>query len=397
MLEWAGTGFGQTEAYRLQLALKDLLESQPLQSVRLFGKIFGTKSDYIIAECLFKDGEGESDAEGEAEEEGDVVDEDGSDAEGSEAEDPHAVPVPKVKPPVTVPKEQREGVNKYTYFVCSHVGDEWRRLPSVTPEQIMAARGIKKYFTGDLYADVLSHPPFPGTEAHYLRAQIARIAHACTVSPRGFFVSDEDEDDPTLSKNDEFEELNAEELLDLNNWVHHEPKILLQGRTKHFAPEEEEEEEEEPEEEEDEDDEGKIPKPKPTPTPNYLLPEEEPPLLEAVGDDEPIVEETHPAWTARLCRQLTSDYACVSVVNHKWPGACAVARGAQFANIYIGYGHKWTDTAYTPAPLPEVQEEPASKHEKADPTVEAEAEFEKKDDPEEGEEEPNSDDSEDED
>ena len=56
----------------------------------------------------------------------------------------------------------------------------------VTPKAVVAARKIKKYFTGDLDAPVWSYPPFPGNEAMYLRAQIRpnRLRHGGL--PRGY-------------------------------------------------------------------------------------------------------------------------------------------------------------------------------------------------------------------
>lgn len=44
---------------------------------------------------------------------------------------------------------------------------------------------------------MVTFPPFDGSERHYLRAQIARIAAATAVSPQGFFTfgSGEEEED----------------------------------------------------------------------------------------------------------------------------------------------------------------------------------------------------------
>lgn len=56
---------------------------------------------------------------------------------------------------------------------------EWYELPLVTPEQVKVARQIKYMFSGDIKSQVKSYPAFPGTEAHLLKAQIARITHNC--------------------------------------------------------------------------------------------------------------------------------------------------------------------------------------------------------------------------
>ena len=381
LLETAGAGFGAEESYRIMLSLKDLLKSNPLQSVRLFGKIYGTGSDYLIAETLFKEGEGESDDEEGEEEDAGAEEEEEEDEEDEEAAALRAErdPQPAKKKVVVIPKERREGVNKYTYWVCSFPGDAWKRLPSVTPEQIMAARRIKKFFTGDLEADVASYPPFPGNEAAYLRAQIARIAHACSVSPRGFFVADEDagdEDELAVVKNDEFEEIPVDELADTQNWTHHEGKVLLQGRTVHWAPEPEEEEEEEEEDGEEKE---------PEPTPAELEPEEGPGALMPLAEDDEVGE--LPLWSARLTSALDEEYTSAVVENASWPGAVAVARGAAFVNLYVGYGHKHTGTPFAPPALPPVQQEEEDLAEVADPTVEQEKQFEKPEEEEEDEEE----------
>lgn len=44
---------------------------------------------------------------------------------------------------------------------------------------------------------VITFPPFEGTEKEFLRAQIARIAAATSISPQGFFTygSGEEEED----------------------------------------------------------------------------------------------------------------------------------------------------------------------------------------------------------
>lgn len=57
----------------------------------------------------------------------------------------------------------------------------------------------------------MSHPPFPGLEKNLLRAQIARISAATTVSPIGYFRFDdnEEEEDAEESGSDIFNNLAA--------------------------------------------------------------------------------------------------------------------------------------------------------------------------------------------
>ena len=58
-LEQAGVGLGREEMQRIFLALKQLVESQELLRCRLWGKILGTESSYIVAEAECREGEEE--------------------------------------------------------------------------------------------------------------------------------------------------------------------------------------------------------------------------------------------------------------------------------------------------------------------------------------------------
>ena len=62
-------GLNKEETYQILLALKQLTKSEPLASVRFWGKIFGTNANYIIAEAEYQEGEGEQKEEEEDEEE----------------------------------------------------------------------------------------------------------------------------------------------------------------------------------------------------------------------------------------------------------------------------------------------------------------------------------------
>ena len=75
-------------------------------------------------------------------------------------------------------------------------GDQWIKLPHVKPIEIVLARQIKKLFTGNLTAPVMTFPPFPGKEINYLRAQIARISATTQISPTGFYQFEEEEEEP---------------------------------------------------------------------------------------------------------------------------------------------------------------------------------------------------------
>jgi radial spoke head protein 4/6 len=49
MLEWAGINFGEDTTFVIQKSLKRLASLSGADSLRLFGKIFGTKKDYWVA------------------------------------------------------------------------------------------------------------------------------------------------------------------------------------------------------------------------------------------------------------------------------------------------------------------------------------------------------------
>lgn len=128
------------------------------------------------------------------------------------------------------------GSNKNVYYVCKEPGLPWVKLPSVTPTQITVARQIRKFFTGRLDSPIKSYPPFPGNEANYLRAQIARISAGTHVSPQGFFhVGEEEGEEEDEAPRDSYE-VNpdfdgvpvSEMVLSLSMWVHHVQHILKQ-------------------------------------------------------------------------------------------------------------------------------------------------------------------------
>ena len=51
MFEWAGIGLGAEETFQLTLAFQKLAGAHPISSLRFFGRVYGTKSNYYIAEA----------------------------------------------------------------------------------------------------------------------------------------------------------------------------------------------------------------------------------------------------------------------------------------------------------------------------------------------------------
>ena len=78
---------------------------------------------------------------------------------------------------------------------------DWKRLPETIPELLQTSRQIRKCFTGNLDSVLETYPIFNGTEADYLRCQIARISAATVLSPTGYYIFDEeaDQDDECIS------------------------------------------------------------------------------------------------------------------------------------------------------------------------------------------------------
>ncbi|NWH39319.1 RSH4A protein, partial [Chloropsis hardwickii] len=370
--EQAGIGLSKDESYYIFLAFKNLIKTQPIQTCRFWGKILGLEMNYIIAEVQLREGEEQE----ETGEEGDETIVEGQKEMGeAEEEDEQKEKEPEppkstYKPPPEIPKEANgTGTNKYVYFVCNEPGKPWMKLPPVTPAQIVCARQIKKFFTGRLDAPVVSFPPFPGNEANYLRAQIARISAGTHVSPTGFYQFPEDEEEEegadTYEENPEFEPPPVAEMVEsLATWAHHVKGILKQGRCVWINPaqkseENEDEDEEEEEEEEDEQQE-----------------ERGPPLLTLISEDEGM--KNIPAWTAQASTDLIPEYSVAILQSNRWPGAYAFASGRKFENIYFGWGHKYSPEYHTPAlPPPAEAEFPSGPGitEAVDPTVEEEMAF----------------------
>lgn len=203
MLEWAGVCFGEEDTYKLSKAMKRIATMSGASKLIFFGKIFGTQKDYWIVSGELAGAEEES----------------------------------KDK---TV-EARGVGVNSSVFWVTDNLLNDWIQLPDCKPEHVKCARQIKHVFTGDLNASIDSNPPFQGKERHLLRAQLARIAHATMVVPKGLFEIDEETNEMKFAE--EFAMPPTDELKSLETWGNLHPIILKAGRTTHFAPPGMEEEE----------------------------------------------------------------------------------------------------------------------------------------------------------
>ena len=154
MLEWAGVNFGEDNVYMLQKSLKRLAVMSGANNLKFFGKIFGTKKDYWVAQGALK-------------------------FEEEASSNP-------------MQEKRGEGVNGLVFWVTDNLLSDWIQLPDASPEQLVVARMIKHVFTGNLNTTIDSCPPFPGKERHLLRCQLARITHATEICPKGLYEVDEE-------------------------------------------------------------------------------------------------------------------------------------------------------------------------------------------------------------
>ncbi|KAG0603721.1 hypothetical protein M758_10G116300 [Ceratodon purpureus] len=366
-----GCGIGRMDTYLVILALKQLGDDPKfgVETVRFFGKFFGINNNYYVFEGTAKEGaEGDEEEEEEGEE-----GEEGAEGEGEEGEEKPKKNKNWGRPTDGIPPEEGVGTNAMVYWYCHRPGDRCKKLPPVTPLQVKTARQLKKYLTGDPEAEVSGYPPFPGIEMNYLRAQIARIAHATQIAPGGFYSAAEDEGGgQTVTPAEDFAMPPAEELAALEGWVHKNAMIPKQGRcTKYEEPEGEgEEEAEEPEEpaEGEEGAEGEAEAEEPE------EPEEEPGPLRAISEDKDLVAAVEgggggegeeggggggaaiKAWS--ICKSSSIKnlkHQVVCLRSHLWPGAYCVATPTSFSNIYVGYGVK--NEPFKPTMPPAVQKE----------------------------------------
>lgn len=158
---------------------------QSPRTVRFWGLIYGSKKDYFVAE-------GEKDGEA---------------------------------PPEAEPRGS--GVNKYVYWVNDSVTGEWIELPDAVPVTINLSRRLKKIFTGDVEAEVITNPHFDKKEKDLLRAQIARITQVTSIVPKGYYKRQEENERDIMEVPEEEKKLPTfGDLTRLENWCHLAPNIL---------------------------------------------------------------------------------------------------------------------------------------------------------------------------
>lgn len=415
-----GLSFHQQEVYALSLSLQNLQQHPAVANCRFWGKIFGLKKSYLIAEVDLTLDELRKRETVMIDEINERI------SRYTRSQDKITIPSSKLTPgtnwrsypseelsvmkPVAagIPKSQYlpsfdvppeiigTGLNRKSYFVINECTDNWIELPIVTPKQIDVARNIKKFFTGCLETEIFSFPLFPGREKHLLRATIARITSGTYVSPNEYYrrqgkrhfgdqeeedldetVNEEDDilnNDDIICLNENYKALDQRDLIHLSNWVHVRPHIIAQGRINYFnlakelrahqrqmnmSMENEEQEEEFGEEEEDIDEEQPV----------------GPALFDGLMNDRiPDI----PNWTLRFSSILNQMNRMVLIKSNLWPGAYTFTYELITDSIYIGWGQKYISRNYSPVHLPPIQEEypnDTTITEILDPTPEEEAAY----------------------
>ncbi|KAK2947231.1 putative Flagellar radial spoke protein 4 [Blattamonas nauphoetae] len=402
--ERLGVGLGQEELLQISLHLRSYFETQPLKSVRLWGKITGLENDYYIAEGepsgdLGEEEEGEEKGneeenaeEAREEEEGAEAEEELAQGEPTIEEDPDqpASPPPFNPPPAEdTPAEGREekSPNQFVYWACTGPTDSWHRLPDITPAMLRGSRLIVRDFTGDLNAPVSKgFPVFEWKEKHFLRAQIARISHSTSIVPVQSLSKGEGEEEEEEGGAKRVQ-LTVDLLSNLSEWVHSKPPILVQGRVRKYPPQEGEEEEEEEAKKKKKELklsdlhncwEGKD-------EVEPINPDAKPSRIITMDEK---IKGTIPAFSIRKDHML--DNTPVLIKSNRWPGAYTIVYGtktAQWSSLYIGNGRKYTAEPYSLPPPADIPDEYEDMEELIDPTVEDEEKLKPKPEEEEGKEE----------
>ena len=318
MLEWAGIGFGEERSFLIQKSLQRLAVVSGASSIKLFGKILCTKSDYWVAQGVLP---GEEEA------------------------------------PTNKNQEKRgQGVNATVFWVTNNFVNDWIQLPDAQPEHIAASRLIKKQLTGELSAEIDSCPPFPGREKHLLRAQLARIQHATEIIPKGLYEIDEETQELKMAEADAMPDLSTEPLKSLEAWVHLPRHILNVGRCTHTVPDDIAEDERE----------GYIEKLNET--------DKAADPLFHIAEDKGI-EGRETCWSSTVCGDTTQykqgegsvSYGVNVLRSLRWPGSVTVAKGGQYCTIYVGDCVKKGDTCFSPTDPPAVQSDPAQQPDHEEP------------------------------
>lgn len=171
--------------------------------------------------------------------------------------------------------------------------------------------------------------------------------------------------DKMISINLEYEPINYRDLLKTEFWIHHRPNILLQGRINQRKltrfnklpindnddqedndVEQDENEDDDTDDDEDDDDESNI----------IDKPEIRPELMSNCSNDNFNNSDNMP-WTIRLSQMYNPKNVMIVVKSNIWPGSLSFSIQNIHDNLYVGWGHKYTNGNYSPIAIPIIQQE----------------------------------------
>lgn len=169
------------------------------ESIKFWGKIYGTEQDYYILYGIFKDFQESLDYN-----------------------------------KLLYEKRGTEGINRFLFWVSNSCLEDWYELPDVSSEQIIASKTFKYFFSGNLNKYIKGFNYFPGKEAHLLKCQILRIMHGTNIAPADYLrikPAEGDLENRVVENNDEYIiPTSAEEMNSQERWVHEHANVLLAGR-----------------------------------------------------------------------------------------------------------------------------------------------------------------------
>lgn len=153
------------------------------------------------------------------------------------------------------------------------------------------------------------------------------------IAPKGYYTQRNGESKAVREPGAQI--LLPQDLVAAENWEHARPYIMKSGRTEN-APQDEEEDQ----------DQEQLEQPKE----RFL------PISDDVDETGEIpLSETTNVWNISIQPNEADLYAASVASSMTWPGAFTVAKDKTVVSIYVGYGHRYRSTPYTPPPPPPVQ------------------------------------------
>lgn len=353
-ISWCGISLSEKESYLLRNSLRNLSGNLP-GTVSFFGKIYGTKRDYYVAEA-------------------------------TEVDPPEGFEYPP-----DMEQRKNDGVNKNVFFVTNDLSEDWKELPDVTADQIVASRKIRYNFTGDLERKIYTNPHFNGQEKHLLHCQLSRIYHGTKLVPtlNNYTVESPEEPFKPLVPNTDNKpkKFTHNDLINLGTWIHYPPGILKQGRVNHFI--------ETPEEEQDPEEFRKKQMEK-DPFDKRIKPITEDKLLSAsslskikicpwklsqcyenniyVNPYIKLLDETQPDFEPTEQKDNKADYTIICIKSLLWPGAYNFYLGKECYFFYFGNGQKFinteTDGPFVYKDFPKIPSDENDFEDQPEPTLE---------------------------